>query len=92
MIQEKRHWSRAFRLRSFSVCPLATILFSAPSVKSRECFENKRHVHSFSEKFCKASKSEMFAEVTEQSQTPKFEIFWIFRRSKKNGTGQGLFV
>ena len=69
---------------SFSMCPMATILFSTASVKSGECFENKRHGHSCSEKFCTASRSEICPKVSEQSQTPKFEIFWIFGNSYWN--------
>ena len=78
--------------RSFSMCPMATILFSTSFVKSREFFENKRHGYSCSENICKVSRSEMFEKVNEQSLTPKFEFFWIFRRSMKNGLGQGFFV
>ena len=55
-----------------------------------DCFENKRHGHSCSEKFCKASGRQMLEKVTEPSQTPNFEIFCIFRRFMKNGPGQGI--
>ena len=63
---------RGFLFISFSTCPMATILFSTASVKSGECFENKRHGYSCSEKFCTASKSEICPKVSDQSQTPKF--------------------
>ena len=76
--------------KSFSIGPMATILFSTPSVESGDCFEKKRHGHSCSEKFCKASGSQMFEKVTEPSQTPNFEFFLNFRRFMKNGPGQGL--
>ena len=70
---------RGFLSKSFSTRPMVTILFSTPCVKSGDCFENKRHGHNCSEKFCRASGSQMFEKVTEPSQTPDFEIFWIFQ-------------
>ena len=45
---------RGFVSRSLSTRPMTTILFSTPFVKSRDCFESKRHGHSCSEKFCEA--------------------------------------
>ena len=78
--------------KSFSIGPMATILFSTPSVKSGDCFENKRHGHSCSEKFCKASGSQMLEKVTEPSQAPNFDFFLTFRRFMKNGSGQELCI
>ena len=83
---------KGFVSKSFSTGPMATILFSTPSVKSRDCFENRRHGHSCSKKFCKAFGSQMFEKVTEPSETPNFEFSWIFRRFTKSGPGQGLCV
>ena len=68
-----------FLLKSFFTRPMATILFSTLFVKSGDCFENKRHGHSCSEKFLKASGSHMLEKVTEPSQTSNFDFFWIFR-------------
>ena len=66
--------ARDFMSTPFSTRPMATFLFSTTFVKSRDCFECKRHGHSCSEKLCKAYGSQMLEKVTEPSQTPNFEI------------------